>query len=167
MAQKYVGLDLGTHEVKAVLLSAGLLALDNHGPFWPPMIGALIVYAVAQTLEFHGSEGQTAPVSVKTNPAWPQAAPAKHAVEPGQGWPSLPNHLAHGLCPASTPSVGWATRSNARPKPASTRETTKSVENTSSVDVCHTRPSKPFAGAAPQRNAVFADSGLAIVDDFL
>lgn len=37
--------------VPPVMLSAGLLALDHHGPFWPPMIGALVVYAVAQTLE--------------------------------------------------------------------------------------------------------------------
>ncbi len=37
--------------VPPVMLSAGLLALDHHGSFWPPMIGALAVYAVAQTLE--------------------------------------------------------------------------------------------------------------------
>ena len=37
--------------VPPVMLSAGLLALDKHGAFWPPMIGALVVYAVAQTLE--------------------------------------------------------------------------------------------------------------------
>lgn len=37
--------------VPPVMLSAGLLALDNHGDLWPPMIGALLVYAVAQTLE--------------------------------------------------------------------------------------------------------------------
>ena len=37
--------------VPPVMLSAGLVALDHHGAFWPPMIGALAVYAVAQTLE--------------------------------------------------------------------------------------------------------------------
>lgn len=37
--------------VPPVMLSAGLLALDEHGAFWPPMIGALVVYAVAQVLE--------------------------------------------------------------------------------------------------------------------
>ncbi len=37
--------------VLPVMLSAGLLALDQHGSFWPPMIGSLVVYAVAQTLE--------------------------------------------------------------------------------------------------------------------
>lgn len=37
--------------VLPVMLSAGLLALDQHGSFWPPMVGALVVYAVAQTLE--------------------------------------------------------------------------------------------------------------------
>jgi len=37
--------------VLPVMLSAGLLALDQHGSFWPPMIGALVVYAVAQALE--------------------------------------------------------------------------------------------------------------------
>ena len=37
--------------VPPVMLSAGLLALDKHGAFWPPMIGALAVYAVAQALE--------------------------------------------------------------------------------------------------------------------
>jgi predicted PurR-regulated permease PerM len=37
--------------VPPVMLSAGLLALDQHGSFWPPMVGALVVYAVAQGLE--------------------------------------------------------------------------------------------------------------------
>ncbi len=37
--------------VLPVILSAGLLALDRGGSFWPPMMGALVVYAVAQTLE--------------------------------------------------------------------------------------------------------------------
>jgi predicted PurR-regulated permease PerM len=37
--------------VPPVMLSAGLLALDQGGSFWPPMIGALAVYAVAQALE--------------------------------------------------------------------------------------------------------------------
>ncbi|MBL0046016.1 MAG: AI-2E family transporter [Flavobacteriales bacterium] len=37
--------------VLPVMLSAGLLALDQGGSFWPPMIGALVVYAVAQGLE--------------------------------------------------------------------------------------------------------------------
>jgi predicted PurR-regulated permease PerM len=37
--------------VPPVMLSAGLLALDKHGDLWPPMIGALVVYAVAQALE--------------------------------------------------------------------------------------------------------------------
>jgi predicted PurR-regulated permease PerM len=37
--------------VLPVMLSAGLLALDQGGSFWPPMIGALIVYAIAQGLE--------------------------------------------------------------------------------------------------------------------
>lgn len=37
--------------VPPVMLSAGLLALDQGGSFWPPMLGALAVYAVAQALE--------------------------------------------------------------------------------------------------------------------
>jgi predicted PurR-regulated permease PerM len=37
--------------VPPVMLSAGLLALDQHGSFWPPMIGALVVYVVAQGIE--------------------------------------------------------------------------------------------------------------------
>lgn len=37
--------------VPPVMLSAGLLALDRHGAFWPPMAGVLVVYAVAQALE--------------------------------------------------------------------------------------------------------------------
>ena len=37
--------------VPPVMLSAGLLALDKHGAFWPPMLGALVVYAMAQGLE--------------------------------------------------------------------------------------------------------------------
>ena len=37
--------------VLPVMLSAGLLALDRGGSFWAPMIGALVVYAVAQGLE--------------------------------------------------------------------------------------------------------------------
>lgn len=37
--------------VPPVIFSAGLLALDRGGSFWPPMAWALAVYAVAQALE--------------------------------------------------------------------------------------------------------------------
>ena len=38
MSQKYVGLDLGTHEVKAVLISAGLRAVQIHEVVVEPVV---------------------------------------------------------------------------------------------------------------------------------